>query len=166
MQKIVSQKKARYAILLPTNEYEPILAFALTDGATFLDASGTRGAFEEPRFADAFNFYIDCFRRGWAPPVSNVQVANVYAQFAENDFVMYITGPWQVAEFKRRLPELMQDKWMTAPLPARDASSPTGIGMAGGSSLVVYRASKHKDAARRFIEFLSEEAQQIRFNEL
>jgi multiple sugar transport system substrate-binding protein len=166
MQKIVSQKKAHYAILLPTNEYEPILAFALTDGATFLDPTGTRGAFEEPRFAEAFNFYVDCFRRGWAPPVSNVQVANVYTQFADGDFVMYITGPWQVSEFKRRLPESLHDKWTTAPLPARDASAPTGVGMAGGSSLVVYRSSEHKEAARKLIEFLSEEAQQIRFNEL
>ena len=38
--------------------------------------------------------------------------------------------------------------------------------MAGGASLVVFRASKHKAAARKLIEFLSEPAQQVRFYEL
>ena len=60
----------------------------------------------------------------------------------------------------------MQDKWATAPLPAHDASMPMGIGMAGGSSLIVFHASQHKEAAWKFIEFLSEPEQQIRFNEL
>jgi multiple sugar transport system substrate-binding protein len=166
MDRVVREKKSHYAILMPTNEYEPILAFALSNHAPFLDANGTHGAFEQPPFADAFAFYIDCFRRGWAPKISNLQVGNVYQQFAARDFVMYITGPWQVAEFRKRLPADMQDKWATAPLPARDASTPTGVGMAGGSSLVIYRSSKHKEAARKLIDFLSEPAQQVRLFEL
>ena len=93
-------------------------------------------------------------------------MANVYNQFAAGDFVMYITGPWQIGEFKRRLPPEDQDKWATAPLPSRDASSRIGIGMAGGCSFVIYRDAKHKEAARKLIAFLSEPAQQIRFNEL
>lgn len=166
MDRVVREKKAHFGVLMPTNEYEPMLALALTARSGFLNADGTRGAFEGPQFRDAFNFYVDCFRRGYAPRVSNVQVANVYQQFAQADFVMYITGPWQVAEFRRRLPADMQDKWSTAPLPAHDASMPMGIGMAGGSSLIVFRNSEHKEAAWKFIEFLSEREQQIRFNEL
>src|SRR5438270_10353566 len=38
--------------------------------------------------------------------------------------------------------------------------------MAGGGSLVIFRASKHKTAARKLIEFLSEPQQQVRFYEL
>ena len=166
MDRIVREKKAHYGVLMPINEYEPMVTLALTSRSTFVNANGTRGAFEAPQFADAFNFYVACFRRGWAPKVSNLQVANVYQQFAQADFVMYITGPWQVAEFRHRLPPEMQDKWETAPLPAHDASEPMGIGMAGGSSLVIFSASEHKEAARKLIEFLSEPEQQIRFNEL
>jgi len=51
-------------------------------------------------------------------------------------------------------------------VPAHDASEPTGISMAGGGSFVVFRASKHKAAARKLIEFLSEPAQQVRFYQL
>jgi multiple sugar transport system substrate-binding protein len=166
MTRIRDQKKAKWGILLPTNEYEPVLILGLTNHATFLTPDGTRGAFEQAQFVGAFDFYISLFRQGFAPAVSNSQIANVYQQFGQGDFTMYITGPWNVAEFKKRLPPEIQDKWATAPLPARDASEPTGISMAGGSSLVTFRGTKHAVAARKLIEFLSEPAQQVRFFEL
>jgi multiple sugar transport system substrate-binding protein len=166
MRRIRDRKLSRWGILIPTNEYEPMTVLALSAHSTLLTPDGTRGAFSQPEFADAFNFYAGFFRDGFAPRVSNSQIANLYQQFAQGDFAMYITGPWNVGEFRRRLPPEMQDKWATAPLPAHDASEPTGISMAGGGSLVVFRASKHKVAARKLIEFLSEPQQQVRFYEL
>jgi multiple sugar transport system substrate-binding protein len=163
MKRIHDRKKSKWGILFPTNEWEPIVNLALTNGSGILSEDGTRGAFRQPAFATAFAFYIDAFRKGYAPAVSNTQIANLYQQFAQGDFAMYITGPWNVGEFRRRLPPSMQDKWATAPLPARDASQPTGISMAGGSSLVVFRASQHKRAAQKLIEFLSDPDQQVKF---
>ena len=52
---------------------------------------------------------------------------------------------------------------MTAPLPGPDGP---GASIAGGSSLVVFRASRHKDAAWRLVEYLSEPAVQRRFHAL
>jgi multiple sugar transport system substrate-binding protein len=166
MQRIHDQKKCRWAILIPTNEYEPLTVLALSNHSALLNADGTRGAFSQPAFAGAFDFYVDLFRRKWAPAVSNSEVANLYQQFAEGDFAMYISGPWNVFAFRLRLPPEMQDKWATAPLPASDPREPIGISMAGGCSLVVFRASQHKVAARKWIEFLSEPAQQVRFFQL
>ena len=163
MLRIQREKKSRFAILMPTNEFEPIEVLAMSNGSPLLAANGTRGAFAEPPFRDAFRFYVDIFHRGLAPVVSNTQIANLYQQFAQGDFAMHITGPWNVGEFKHRLPPEMNGKWATAPLPARDASAPTGVSMAGGSSLVVFRASPHKAAARKLIEFLSQPAEQVRF---
>lgn len=166
MARLQRERKSHYGLMAPTNQHEPIEVLAMSNGSRFLSADGTRGAFRDRAFAEAFAFYAEMFRRGYAPKVTNEQVANLYQQFAQADFAMHITGPWQIGEFSRRLPADMQDKWATAPLPARDASSPTGISMAGGSSLVMFRAAKQKDAARKLIEFLSEPAQQIRFYEL
>jgi multiple sugar transport system substrate-binding protein len=166
MTRIRDQKKSRWGILIPTNEWDPTTVLAFSAHSTLLNADGTRGAFSQPQFADAFNFYVSLFRDGFAPKVSNAEIANLYQQFAQGEFTMYITGPWNVGEFRRRLPPEMQDKWATAPLPARDAREPTGISLAGGGSLVVFRASKHKEAARKLIEFLSEPQQQVRFYEL
>jgi len=166
MLRIKQQGRCRWAMLLPTNEWDPITNLALSAHSTILTPDGTRGAFSQPQFAGAFDFYIDIFREGLAPRVSNSQIANLYQQFAQGDFAMYMSGPWNVGEFRRRLPPEMHDKWATAPLPAHDASEPTGISMAGGGSFVVFRASQHKAAARKLIEFLSQPGQQVRFFEL
>jgi multiple sugar transport system substrate-binding protein len=166
MEKLTRERKSRFGVLLPTNEPEQLVELAMTAGAHFLNAGGTRGNFHEPQFVDAFDFYNALFRQKLAPNVTSVQVANVYQQFAQDDFAMFVSGPWQVGEFKRRLPPNMEGKWGTMPMPARDASQPVGVGMAGGSSFVIYKASRHKEAARKFIEYLSETEQQIRFFEL
>src|SRR5260221_8041421 len=166
MKRIREQGRARWGILLPTNEWEPIVMLGLSNHSTVVNAEGTQGALEPPPFAQGFDFYVQTFQNGYAPAVSNSLIANLYQQFAQGDFAMYISGPWNVGEFKHRLPADMQDKWATCPLPARDASETTGVSMAGGSSLVVFQASKHKGAAQKLIEFLSEPAQQVRFFEL
>ena len=165
MEKIKTQKRAPFGIILPTNEYEQPVVLAMSNGSTILAPDGTRGAFRQRAFKDAFAFYVGMFKRGYAPSVSNAQIANLYQQFAQGDFAMFISGPWNVGECRRRLPADLQDKWSTAPLPGRDAKTP-GVSMAGGSSLVIFRASQKKAAARKLIEFLSEPAQQVRFFEL
>jgi multiple sugar transport system substrate-binding protein len=166
MQRITDERRSRFAILFPTNEYDALEMLALSSHATLLTPDGTRGAFRRPEFARAFSFYVDTFHRGWAPAVSNQVIANLYQQFAQGDFAMYITGPWNVGEFKRRIRAEMQDKWATAPLPAANPGEPAGISMAGGASLVIFRGAKHRAAAEKFIAFLSEPAQQVRFYEL
>ena len=128
-------------------------------------------------FAAAFAFYAGLFRDGYAPVAGNSEIANVYQQFAAGDFAMYVTGPWNLGEFRRRLPPQMRDKWMTAPLPAPDppfvpdaggspvakAGGAPGVSLAGGSSLAVFRSSAHREAAWQLIEYLSQTAQQLRF---
>src|SRR5713226_6645851 len=166
MQHVKAQRPGSYAILLPTNEYEPLEILAVANGASLLNAGGTEGAFHDPRFAQAFQFYVDMFRRGYAPVVANTQIANVYQGFAQGDFAMFITGPWNVGEFRKRLPPSMNGRWMTTPMPAPRANEFPGTSMAGGASFVIFRASQKKDAAWKLIEYLSEPAQQIRFYEL
>ena len=166
MQRLKEQRPGSYAILLPTNQWDEVTVMALSNYATLLNASGTEGAFRDPRFRTAFTFFVEMFRRGFAQVVASTQVANVYQGFAEGDFAMYITGPWNVGEFRKRLPPSMADKWATAPMPAPQAGDWPGMSMAGGASLVIFRQSAKKDAAWKLIEYLSEPAQQIRFYEL
>ena len=154
--------EGRYAILLPLNEWPQPVILGLQAGSTLLKDHDTRGAFAAPEFRQAFDFYVDIFRQGWAPPVANNEVANLYQEFERGTFAMYISGPWNLGEFRRRLPAELQPHWATAPLPGRTGEHP-GVSLAGGSSLVLFRGSKHQDAAWRLIEFLSQPEQQVRF---
>jgi multiple sugar transport system substrate-binding protein len=119
---------------------------------------------QEPAFRDAFEFYMSMFRNNWAPTVANTQVSNPYQEFARGGLAMYITGPWNLGEFTRRLPPEMQDKWATTPLPAPEGKE--ALSIAGGSSLVLYKGSKHKPEAWKLLEFLTSPEQQRRLYEL
>ncbi len=78
---------------------------------------------------------------------------------------MIVTGPWNLGEFRRRLPAELQDAWATAPLPGPDGAG-LGVSLAGGSSLVVFRSSRHQDAAWQFVEYLLRPEVQRRFYQL
>ncbi len=58
----------RYAILLPLNEFEPLLALALQQDEPLLRDDGRWGNFDSAGFRRALQFYVDAFRRGFAPP--------------------------------------------------------------------------------------------------
>ncbi|MEA2491839.1 MAG: multiple sugar transport system substrate-binding protein [Acidobacteriota bacterium] len=154
-----------YPILLPTNEWPQPVILALGQGAPLV-SDDARALFNEPRFLSGFGFYLDLFRHGYAPVVANSQIANIYQQFGEGEFAMWITGPWNVGELRRRWSAGDQGKWSTAPIPAPDGKPYPGASLAGGASLVLAKTSQKKAAAWKFIQFLSEPAQQVRFYEL
>jgi multiple sugar transport system substrate-binding protein len=151
----------RYAIFLPTNEWQPAVVLGLEAGSNLLQENNSLGDFSSGKFALAFRFLRSFYQEGLSP-TSWLEIQNVYQGFAEGYIAMYISGPWQIGEFRRRLPDSLQDKWLTAPLPARESGRP-GISVAGGSSLVLSRTAKHKSEAWKFLEYLSRPETQIRF---
>lgn len=163
----------RYAILVPANEWQLLVILALQRGATLLRDHDQYGDFQNPRFREAFAFYLSLFEQGLAPPLSNTQMANLYQEFANGYFAIYVSGPWNIGEFGRRLPAAMQGQWNTAPLPASSpaqAGEPdrhaVGVSLAGGASLAISRASPRPEAAWKLLEFLAEPQQQAQFYQL
>ncbi|MGE5733045.1 MAG: extracellular solute-binding protein, partial [Gemmatimonas sp.] len=132
------QPPGAYPALLPLNEWPQPVIFGMQSGSPLLADHGTRGAFREARFRRGFEFYISLFRDSLAPALANTQISSVYQEFAAGRVAMYITGPWNVGEFKKRLPDSLQHAWMTAPMPGPDGP---GISLAGGSSIVIMRGS-------------------------
>ncbi len=151
-----------YGALLPLNEPDPLFALSLQQGPVLAD-DDTRGAFSKPPFRRALDFYAGLFRDGLAPRTASTQISNVWDEFARGLFVFYITGPWNIGEFRRRLPAERQGDWAAAPLPGPDGP---GVSTAGGSSLVMFRGSPRKDAAWKLISFLSEPGTMQRFHAL
>jgi multiple sugar transport system substrate-binding protein len=152
-----------YGILLPTNEYEQLLSLALQQPDPLLRDDDSRGNFESAGFRRALRFYVDTFRLRQAPVVTNVEVANPWEEFGRGTYAFYLSGPWNIAEFRKRLPAGEQGDWATAPLPGPDGP---GAGLAGGASLVVFRAARHPRAAWALVEYLSQPQVQQRFYRL
>ena len=153
----------RYAILLPLNEFEPLQILALNQSEPMLRDGDRYGNFRSGSFRRALTFYRDMFAQQLAPTMTNTQISNVWNELGKGFFSYYVSGPWNISEFKRRLPPEQQDTWMTAPMPGVDGP---GVSNAGGSSLVLFARSKHQPSAWQLIEYLSRPAVQQRFHEL
>lgn len=152
-----------YGILLPTNEYEQLLSLALQQPDPLLRDDDSRGNFQSPGFKRALSFYLDTFRLQRAPAVTNVEVSDPWDEFGRGVYAFYFSGPWNVAEFRQRLPANEQGDWATASLPG---PAGPGAGLAGGASLVLFRASKHQREAWALVEYLSQPRVQQRFYRL
>lgn len=153
----------RYAILLPLNEFEPQLSLALQQDDPLLRDDDTRGNFDSPGFRRALAFYARAFEDGWAPVLSETQVSNVWDEFFRGFNAFYLSGPWNIREFRRRAPPELADQWGTMPLPGPDGP---GAGIAGGTSLVLPRGGERADAAWQLVEYLSRPDVQRRFHAL
>ncbi|MBB3226672.1 multiple sugar transport system substrate-binding protein [Luteibacter sp. Sphag1AF] len=152
-----------YGVLLPTNEFEQLLSLVLQQDDAPLRDNNRYGNFRSAGFKRALTFYVDTFKQHQAPLITNVGVGNPWAAFGQGYYTFYLSGPWNIGEFRKRLPAEQQKDWSTTPLPGPNGP---GASNAGGSSLVIFRASRHKDDAWALVEFLSRPDIQARFYEI
>ena len=155
----------RYAILLPLNEFEPLLALALQQDEPLLRDDGRCGNFRSAGFRRALAFYVEHVPATAARRRSrNTAISNVWDEFGRGRFAFYIIGPWNIGEFQRRLPADRQheldDGAAARARRARARRSPAA--RASWSSA----RSRHKEAAWQLIEFLSQPDVQRRFHAL
>jgi len=149
--------------LFPVDEFEPLLALGLQTGGELLRDDATRGNFEGADFRQALGFYQRVFASGYAPAANTNQLGNVWQDFGRGQFAFYVSGPWNLGEFRRRLPASEQGIWDTTPLPGPGGP---GASIAGGASLVIFKRSRVKPLAWSLIDYLGRPAVQLRFYEL
>lgn len=155
--------KGNYSILLPLNEFEPLLSLAIQQPEPLLRDGGRYGNFRSEGFKQSLGFYKEMFDEKWAPVVTNNQISNVWDEFGKGFYSFYISGPWNIAKFKERLPASQQDDWMTMPLPGPEGP---GASLANGTSFVVFRDSPNKAAAWKLIDYLASPQAQAKFHAL
>ncbi len=158
--KELNKGKEKYPIFIPTNEWNSFIIFGLQAGAKLLKEKDTRGNFSSKEFKEAFDYLIR-FHKEKLTPFGMMQVTNVYQAMAEEYISIYISGPWNIPEFKKWMTGDLADKWATAPMPGYRNEYP-GLSLAGGSSLVIFKDSKHKNEVWKLIEFLSEPKIQLK----
>ncbi len=158
--KELDKGKEKYPIFIPTNEWNSFIIFGLQAGAKLLKEKDTRGNFSSKEFKEAFDYLIR-FHKEKLTPFGMMQVTNVYQAMAEEYISIYFSGPWNIPEFKKWMKGNLADKWATAPMPGYKNEYP-GLSLAGGSSLVIFRNSKHKEECWKLIEFLSDPQIQLK----
>ena len=115
------------AILLPLNEFEPLLNLAVQQPDPLLREEGRYGNFRSAGFKRTLAFYLELFDLGYAPRIDNTRISNVWDEFGKGTFSFYISGPWNIAEFKKRMPAALKDAWTTMPLPGPDGPGAAAV---------------------------------------
>lgn len=156
-------KPGQYPLLAPINEYTFLEVLALQQPAPMLRDDDQYGNFSSRSFRAALSFYRSLFAQHLAPPIADRQLINLWWQMARGDFVFYVSGPWNIGEFRKFLPRSDEGLWMTAPMPGPHGP---GASMIGGSDFVVFRRSRRQSLARAFVRYMLANRQQVRLYEL
>lgn len=154
-----------YPLFAAINEWQIPVILALQTESGLLRDNARHGDFTSPAFRHAYSFYHTLFQQAYAPQLAEAQIANLYQEFAQGFFAMVITGPWNLAKFREKLPAPLQAQWTTAALPSPDGKHP-GLSLAGGASLAISSQSTHPQEAWQLLEYLTEPAQQTAFYRL
>jgi multiple sugar transport system substrate-binding protein len=150
---------ARYGISLSPNNWQEFLPFVWqTGGEVMQDGEFT---FDSPEVVEALEFYKSFFEEGLTAE-SVPEGFDIVPAFVAGTHPMFFSGPWHVSLIEEQGADI-EGKWAIAPMPEKDSRT----SFVGGSDLVVFKDSENKDAAWKFVEYLSQpEVQQKWYTEV
>ncbi|WP_274648476.1 sugar ABC transporter substrate-binding protein [Paenibacillus humicola] len=158
-QKLAKRGKGKYGISIDAKEQTLSFMFARQNGAKLLDDQG-KPQFNDPKFVEAVK-YLNSFYQNGSAPKEDLGLDPVQAFKGDAIIPMFISGPWMVKPITEQAPEL-NGKWATAVLPKKE----NNISNLGGSNWSVFQYTEQKDAALKFIDFMSKPDMQIEWMKL
>jgi multiple sugar transport system substrate-binding protein len=153
-QKLSKRGKGKYGIALDAKEQTLSFMFARQNGSKLLDDKN-KPLFNQPEFVDAIK-YLNSFYANGSAPKEDLGLDPVQAFKGDAILPMFISGPWMVKPINDQAPEL-KGKWATAVLPKKL----NNVSNLGGSNWSVFQYTKQKDAAMKFIAYMSKSETQI-----
>lgn len=155
--KLANRGENLYGISIDTNEQSLAFMFARQNGSELLDAQN-KPLFNQKEFVEAVEYLNGFFKDGSAPIDLGI---DIIPAFKDGILPMFISGPWMVKLINDQAPDI-KDKWATAVLPAKE----NNLSVLGGSNLSVFQHTKNKDAALKFIAFMSKPETQLKWMEI
>jgi len=145
---VPAKKQYGFIIFGPESAYY-WYPFLWQAGGNLTTANGKTITFNNAAGIRAASFYTG-LRRYSPPDQYNSNSWDGRTTFANGKVAMYVAGTWLVNTLNDQFPKA-RGKWTVAPLPV-DKHCGTTI---AGDTAVILNASKNKDAAWKWIEFLS-----------
>jgi multiple sugar transport system substrate-binding protein len=144
-----AKKQYGYIVFAPESAYY-WYPWLWQNGGQLLSKDGKDVLFNSAQAKQAADFYIGLTK--YSP--KDFLNSNSYdgrVAFASGKVAMYMAGAWFAGTLNGEYPKL-KGKWAAAPLPKGTNGCATTI---AGDTLVILNGSSHKDAAWKWIEFLS-----------
>jgi ABC-type sugar transport system, periplasmic component len=144
-----------------TGSWQTLMPFAWSAGAELTKNDGKAYNFDTPEMLKATQYYQSYF----TDRISNK--AAPATPTTEPDFVsgkvpMFISGPWMMKAVEDVGGPGFKNKYDVMQIPADKVSS----SFVGGSNFVVFKNTKNRDTAWKFIQWLADPATQVKWYQL
>jgi multiple sugar transport system substrate-binding protein len=144
-----------------TGSWQSIMPFAWSAGADLTKDGGKAYNFDSPEVLKAAKYYQSFFTDGISDKAAPAQ-PTTEPDFASGKVPMFISGPWMMSAVEKAGGAGFKDKYDVMQIPADKESS----SFVGGSNLVVFKNTKNRDAAWKFVQWLGDPKVQVKWYQL
>jgi len=151
---------AKYGIDLQAGgqgSWQSILPFAWSNGAEVALADQKKYTFDTPETAEAVKYYQSYFTDKIA--AKQLPQNSRAPSFVNGSVPMFISGPWEMGGLNDLGGAGFKDKYGVMMMPKQK----TATSFVGGSDLAVFKNSKNRDSAWKFVQWLSDPKTQVKF---
>jgi multiple sugar transport system substrate-binding protein len=128
--------------------WQQYLPLVWSNGGEVLTEDG-EFALDSPEAVEALEFYASFFDEGLTSP--QPEGFDITQGFIQGTYPMFFSGPWHMGLINDQGGAEMEGKWAIAPMPAKESAT----SFVGGSNLVVFAGSDNRDAAWKFVDYLT-----------
>jgi multiple sugar transport system substrate-binding protein len=140
-----------------TGSWQSFLPFAWSNGAEVVTEDEFK--LDTPEVAEALAYYQSFFTEGLSVKVDVGLQGQLEQSFINGTNGAFISGPWHVGLLTEQGGPGFVDKIGVAPMPKQKSAT----SFIGGSDLAVFKDAKNRDAAWKFVQWLSKPDVQVKW---
>jgi len=156
-----SKGGAKFGISLPpggVGSWQTFMPFGWQNGAEL--EQGNKFAFDSEPMVKALDYYKSFF-------TDKISAGKLGPGALENGFIRgdigaFVSGPWHMGILRDQGGAGFADKWSVAHMPTEQSAT----SFVGGGDLMVFKNSKNRDTAWKFVDFLTQDAAQQKLYQL
>ena len=137
--------------------WQSIMPFAWSNGAEVATADQKKYTFDTPETTEAAKYYQSYFTDKIA--AKQLPLNSRAPSFVNGSVPMFISGPWEMGGLNDLGGPGFKDKYGVMMMPKQK----TATSFVGGSDLAVFKNSKNRDSAWKFVQWLSDPKTQVKF---
>ena len=141
-----------------TGSWQSVMPFAWSAGADLSKNSGKSYNFDSPQLLDAVKYYQSYFTDGISDKAAPA-TPTTEPDFVSGKVPMFISGPWEMSAVEKLGGAGFKSKYAVMQIPAKTQSS----SFVGGSDFVVFKQSKNRDTAWKFVQWLMDPKVQVKW---
>ncbi|HEU5109599.1 MAG TPA: sugar ABC transporter substrate-binding protein [Micromonosporaceae bacterium] len=140
-----------------TGSWQSFMPFAWSNGAELV--ADDKFTLDTPEMTEALAYYQSFFNEGLSVKVDVGLQGQLEQSFINGVNGAFISGPWHVGLLTEQGGAGFADKIGVAPMPKQKSAT----SFIGGSDLAVFKDAKNRDAAWKFVQWLSKPDVQVKW---